>query len=132
MDIRKIIKEEVNNLEESTLKGWFLSALISMGVSKSIAQNIDVSDPTKREVIKTLYDYNQNPTDISKLKHDLNHYIDNVDSFMDTTINVNPNNRITIKPNFDKNIELFVDPIFRAGGVRLPIEKPEKNRRSGI
>jgi hypothetical protein len=107
--------------EENRFKNWALIALMSLGLSKSYAQSVDLKDSNKLEVVKTLYDYNNNPTSIERLKSDLSKFVKNPEVFIASSMNINTDNRITLKPSFNSNLELFISPFGATLGLKLPL-----------
>lgn len=114
--------------EESKIKKFIISMLFGLGLSQAEAQYIDTIQ--KANIIETLYDYNKSPYNMSELKSNLrlNSVVD-VDSFIQKGLIIRPDNTIKIKPNFVKNLEIFIDPRGTALGI---INNPFSNTSLGF
>lgn len=114
--------------EESKIKKFIISMLFGLGLSQAEAQYIDTIQ--KANIIETLHDYNKSPYNISELKSNLrlNSVVD-VDSFIQRGLIIRPDNTIKIKPNFVKNLEIFIDPRAIALGI---IDNPFSNTCFGF
>jgi hypothetical protein len=96
--------------EESKIKNFIMSMLLSLGLSQADAQYIDSIQ--KAKIIEVLYDHNNKSNyNISELKDKLKlNDVNDVDSFIQSGLYIRPDKTIVIKPNFLPNIELYLNP----------------------
>jgi len=113
--------------EENRFKSWLIFALMSLGLNKTQAQSVD-HNYDKVQVVKILSDFNKNPTSLENLKSKLRNHITNTDDFIKKTINIE-NDKIKVKPNFNKNLEIFIEPKKIALGL---IDNPFSNMSVGL
>jgi hypothetical protein len=95
--------------EESKIKNFIMSMLLSLGLSQVDAQYIDTIQ--KAKIIEVLYDHNKSNYSISELKDKLRlNNVNDVDSFIQSGLFIRPDKTIVIKPNFLPKIELYLNP----------------------
>jgi len=108
--------------EESKIKNFIMSMLLSLGLSQADAQYIDSIQ--KAKIIEVLYDHNNKSNyNISELKDKLKlNDVNDVDSFIQSGLYIRPDKTIVIKPNFLPKIELYLNPEREYGfSYRIPL-----------
>jgi len=96
--------EEFN--ESNKVKKYLITALMSLGLSSSFAQDID--NNKKVNLIDSLYKYNQNPIGLEYLKKILHDDAVNYNELI-THIDISPNGMITLRPSVIPNLSLITN-----------------------
>lgn len=96
--------EEFN--ESNKVKKYLITALMSLGLSSSFAQDID--NNKKVNLIDSLYKYNQNPIGLEYLKKRLHDDAMNYNELI-THIDILPNGMITLRPSVIPNLSLITN-----------------------
>lgn len=104
----KYIKKYQIYEESKYLKSILLSALLSIGISKSQAQQLQ-NDQPKLNVINTLIEYNKNPNIFDLQKH-LSPILKDSNKFIHNYVSILPDKTIVLKPNFVKGLEVNINP----------------------
>jgi hypothetical protein len=111
------------NEEESLIKTIALSALMSLGISKSDAQILaKKNDQEELEVIDSLIKYNQAPASLKELKMSLSNKIEDTNKFVIDNLKFEPDHTITVIPSFLKNLGVSVNHRYKTYTVSYKID----------
>lgn len=92
--------------ESNRIKSYLISALLSLGLSSTFAQEID--NDRKINLIDSLYRYNQNPIGLEYLKKTLREEAINY-NLLKTHIDIRPNGTLILKPSIIPNLSLITN-----------------------
>jgi len=111
------------NEEESLIKTIALSALMSLGISKSDAQILaKKNDQEELAVIDSLIKYNQAPASLKELKMSLSNKIEDTNKFVIDNLKFEPDHTITVIPSFLKNLGVSVNHRYKTYTVSYKID----------
>ena len=96
---------EFINEEKGYLRNLLLSAVLSLGLSKSQAQSIK-NDQDKLSVVDSIINYNKKPLGLNVLKVDLATKVDNPDKFIKNYLTIMPDKTIVVRPSFLEGLEI--------------------------
>jgi len=102
--------EEHINEESNFIKTIALSALLSLGISKSDAQVLSKEgDQEELSVIDSLVKFNQAPVSLKDLKISLSNKVDNPDKFIIDNLKIEPDKTIIVTPSFLPNLGVSIN-----------------------
>lgn len=102
--------EEHINEESNFIKTIALSALLSLGISKSDAQHIaSKNDQQELSVIDSLVNQNNAPKSLRDLKISLSNKVDNPDKFIIDNLKIEPDKTIIVTPSFLPNLGVSIN-----------------------
>ncbi len=102
--------DEHINEESNFIKTIALSALLSLGISKSDAQMLSTkNDQVELSVLDSLVNQNKNPKSINDLERLLSTKVEDPKNFILDNIKVEPDKTVTVFPSFLKNLGLSVN-----------------------
>jgi hypothetical protein len=102
--------EDHINEESNFVRTIALSALLTLGISKSDAQILAKKANQKElAVVDTLVKFNKSPISIKDLKITLSNRIEDPNKFIIDNIKIEPDHTITVIPAFLKNLGVSVN-----------------------
>lgn len=104
---------EFVNEEAGYIKNILLSALFSLGLNRTQAQEIK-NDQNKLDIVNTLIDYNKMPTGVDTLKGNLGPKVKDPDKFIHDYLKIQPDKTIVVSPQFIKGLDVDVNPFNRS------------------
>jgi hypothetical protein len=115
--------EEHINEENSIIKTIALSALLSLGISKSDAQVLaKKNDQEELAVIDSLVKANNAPTTLRDLEISLSNKVDDPNKFIIDNLKIEPDHTITVFPSFLKNLGVSINHKFKTYSVSYKID----------
>ena len=115
--------EEHINEENSIIKTIALSALLSLGISKSDAQVLaKKNDQEELAVIDSLVKANNAPTTLRDLEISLSNKVDDPNKFIIDNLKIEPDHTITVVPSFLTNLGVSINHKFKTYSVSYKID----------
>jgi len=115
--------EDHINEESNFIKTIALSALLSLGISKSDAQVLAKrNDQEELAVIDSLVKANQAPVSLRDLKIALSNKVDDPNKFVLDNIKFYPDQTITVVPSFLTNLGVSINHKFKTYSVSYKID----------
>jgi len=106
--------DEFTNEEVGYIKNILLSALLSLGIDKIQAQQIQ-NDQKKLDIVNTISDYNKKPVGLDSLKMNLLPRVKDAEKFIHDYLKVMPDKTIIVKPSFIKGLDIHFNPFNKTG-----------------
>lgn len=104
--------EDFTNEEAGYIKNILLSSLLSLGINKTQAQQIQ-NDQPKLDILNTIVDYNDNPNGLDSLKMSLLPKVKEPEKFIHDYLKIMPDKTVVVKPDFIKGLDVDVNPFQR-------------------
>lgn len=115
--------EEHINEESNFIKTIALSALLSLGISKSDAQVLaKKADQEELAVIDSLVKFNQVPASLKELKISLSNKIEDPNKFVIDNLKFEPDHTLTVVPSFLTNLGVSINRKYRNYSVSYKID----------
>ncbi len=115
--------EEHINEESGIIKTIALSALLSLGISKSDAQVLaKKNDQEELAVIDSLVKANNAPTTLRDLEISLSNKLDDPNKFIIDNLKIEPDHTITVVPSFLTNLGVSINHKFKTYSVSYKID----------
>jgi hypothetical protein len=115
--------EDHINEESSFVKTIALSALLSLGISKSDAQVLaKKGDQKELSVIDSLVKFNQDPVSLKELKMSLSNKVEDPNKFVIDNLKFEPDHTLKVIPSFLKNLGVSVNHKYRIYSVSYKID----------
>ncbi len=115
--------EEHINEESNFIKTIALSALLSLGISKSDAQVLaKKADQEELAVIDSLVKFNQVPASLKELKMSLSNKIEDPNKFVIDNLKFEPDHTLTVVPSFLTNLGVSINRKYRNYSVSYKID----------
>lgn len=116
-----IIKEYKQFILEKNIQKYFIGVLMTLGLNKSIAQEVPYNE-TSKNIVKTIMMQNSKKEEITQFKNKISKYTNNTDKFIEKSFEIRKDNTIVLKPEFKNEVKFIVDPVGMNLGVKFPIK----------
>ena len=111
------------NEESSFIKTIALSALLSLGISKSDAQVLSKEgDQEELAVIDSLVKFNQAPVSLKELKMSLSNKIEDPNKFVIDNLKFEPDHTLTVIPSFLSNLGVSLNRKYKTYSISYKID----------
>ena len=115
--------EEHINEESNFIKTIALSALLSLGISKSDAQVLaKKADQEELAVIDSLVKFNQVPASLKELKISLSNKIEDPNKFVIDNLKFEPDHTLTVIPSFLSNLGISLNRKYKTYSISYKID----------